>query len=589
MIDERVNELRRELKKANLNGYLITGTDPHQSEYVAPRWRTRAFISGFTGSAGTVIITEKEALLWVDSRYFIQAEAEIKGTEFKMLKLDTPGYLDPYSWIIENMNKGEVLGVDGNSISISEFSNLKNKLKKSGVKVESTPDLLDPIWKERPAVPSTLCVEMKDEYAGFTASAKVSLIRLKLREKGAKWTLITSIDDIAWLTNLRANDILYNPVFYSYAFISLNEAILYTSPKRFTKDLKAKTEEVFVIKDYKEIFNDVERLTKRGVGYYDPNKVNYVFAPYVLKARNITGRDISTDLKARKNPAELEGMRRAHFLDGIAFANFMAQIDRRGHYSEMEISERFEREREKMEGYLGPSFGPISGFREHGAMCHYSATESSNKAIDQEGLLVLDTGSQFEFGMTDLTRTLLFGNEPTEEEKRDYTLVLKGHLALASQRFIAGTTGVQLDVLAKQFLWQAGMSFFHGTGHGVGCRLNVHEGPMRISSKLIDVPLLPGMVISDEPGLYKEGRHGIRIENLIAVQSDVKTEFGQFYSFETLSVVPYEKLLIDTRYLTDSEIERINSYHKWVHDQIYDYVSNEAKLWLDEATSPIVR
>ncbi len=589
MIDERLRDLRREMKKACIDAYLITGTDPHQSEYVAPRWRTRAFISGFTGSAGTVIVTESEALLWVDSRYFIQAEEEIKGTEFRMLKLDTPGFPGPNEWLAENLEKGKTLGIDSNSISITEFSSLKKELKHNRINVAATDDLLDRIWKARPAVPETECVEMKDEYAGFTASAKISLIRLKLREKKAKWTLITSIDDIAWITNLRANDIPYNPVFYSYAFISLTEAILYTSPKRFSSDVRKKAEESFELRDYSSIFNDIESLTKHGVGYFNPDKVNYIFASFVDKPRNIRGRDISTDLKARKNPAELEGMRRSHFLDGIAFANFMAKLNPAGRYSEIEISRRFEEEREKMEGYLGPSFAPISGFREHGAMCHYSADEKSNKAIAEEGLLVLDTGSQFEFGMTDLTRTLLFGIEATEEEKRDYTLVLKGHLALASQRFIAGTTGVQLDVLAKQFLWQAGMSYFHGTGHGVGCRLNVHEGPMRISSKLIDVPLLPGMVISDEPGLYKEGRHGIRIENLVAVQNDVKTEFGQFYSFETLSVVPYEKRLIDVRYLSDSEIDRINAYHKWVHDQIYDYVSNEAKVWLDEATSPIVR
>lgn len=589
MIDERLSNLRKEMQKAGINAYLITGTDPHQSEYVAPRWRTRAFISGFTGSAGTVIVTETEALLWVDSRYFIQAEEEIKGTEFRMLKLDTPGFPSPYDWLKENLKKNDVLGIDGNSISITEFSRVSKELKKSRIEVKATDDLLDRIWKSRPAVPTTKCVEMKDEYAGFTASAKVSLIRLKLRDYKAKWTLITSIDDIAWITNLRADDIPYNPVFYSYAFISLDRAIIYVSPKRFSSGIRKKAEEAFEIRDYTDIFDDIGNLTKKGVGYFDPDRVNYVFAPFVDKPRNIRGRDISTDLKARKNPSELEGMRRAHFLDGIAFANFMAKLNPTGIYSEIEISERFEEEREKMEGYLGPSFAPISGFREHGAMCHYSASEKSNKKIAEEGLLVLDTGSQFEFGMTDLTRTLLFGIEATEEEKRDYTLVLKGHLALASQRFLAGTTGVQLDILAKQFLWQAGMSYFHGTGHGVGCRLNVHEGPMRISSKLIDVPMLPGMVVSDEPGLYKEGRHGIRIENLIAVQQDVNTEFGQFYSFETLSVVPYEKRLIDVRYLTDSEIDRINAYHKWVHDQIYDYVSNEAKIWLDEATSPISR
>ncbi len=577
MIDERLSNLRKEMQKAGINAYLITGTDPHQSEYVAPRWRTRAFISGFTGSAGTVIVTETEALLWVDSRYFIQAEEEIKGTEFRMLKLDTPGFPSPYDWLKENLKKNDVLGIDGNSISITEFSRVSKELKKSRIEVKATDDLLDRIWKSRPAVPTTKCVEMKDEYAGFTASAKVSLIRLKLRDYKAKWTLITSIDDIAWITNLRADDIPYNPVFYSYAFISLDRAIIYVSPKRFSSGIRKKAEEAFEIRDYTDIFDDIGNLTKKGVGYFDPDRVNYVFAPFVDKPRNIRGRDISTDLKARKNPSELEGMRRAHFLDGIAFANFMAKLNPTGIYSEIEISERFEEEREKMEGYLGPSFAPISGFREHGAMCHYSASEKSNKKIAEEGLLVLDTGSQFEFGMTDLTRTLLFGIEATEEEKRDYTLVLKGHLALASQRFLAGTTGVQLDILAKQFLWQAGMSYFHGTGHGVGCRLNVHEGPMRISSKLIDVPMLPGMVVSDEPGLYKEGRHGIRIENLIAVQQDVNTEFGQFYSFETLSVVPYEKRLIDVRYLTDSEIDGINAYHKWVHDQIY------------EATSPISR
>lgn len=589
MIDERLSNLRKEMQKAGINAYLITGTDPHQSEYVAHRWRTRAFISGFTGSAGTVIVTETEALLWVDSRYFIQAEEEIKGTEFRMLKLDTPGFPSPYEWLKENLKKDDVLGIDSNSISITEFSRVSKELKKSRIEVKATDDLLDRIWKSRPAVPTTKCVEMRDEYAGFTASAKVSLIRLKLRENKAKWTLITSIDDIAWITNLRADDIPYNPVFYSYAFISLDKAIIYVSPKRFSSDIRKKAEEAFELRGYTDIFEDIGTLTRKGVGYFDPDKVNYIFAPFVDKPRNIRGRDISTDLKARKNPSELEGMRRAHFLDGIAFANFMAKLNPTGIYSEIEISERFEEEREKMEGYLGPSFAPISGFREHGAMCHYSANEKSNKKIAEEGLLVLDTGSQFEFGMTDLTRTLLFGIEATEEERRDYTLVLKGHLALASQRFLAGTTGVQLDILAKQFLWQAGMSYFHGTGHGVGCRLNVHEGPMRISSKLIDVPMLPGMVVSDEPGLYKEGRHGIRIENLVAVQQDVNTEFGQFYSFETLSVVPYEKRLIDVRYLTDSEIDRINAYHKWVHDQIYDYVSNEAKIWLDEATSPISR
>lgn len=587
MINERVQELRNEMAKEGLDGYLITGTDPHQSEYVASRWRTRAYISGFTGSAGTVVITNDKALLWVDSRYFIQATKQIEGTEFEMLKLDTNGTSDPYKWLEENMSKGSRVGVDASSISIKSFAEIENNLKRKHVALVATPDLLDRFWKDRPAVPFSKCVEMKDDYAGFTASAKVNFVRLKLRQKGADWTFIASIDDIAWITNLRADDIAYNPVFVSYAFISKDRAILFTNKKRFDKKIKSKTEEVFEIYDYGDAIKLAPELMKKGIGYYSPEKVAYEFAPFLLKKKNITGRDITTDLKARKNPAEMEGMRRAHFLDGIAFVNFMAHIDPLGKYSEIEISRRFEIEREKMEGYLGPSFGPISGYKENGAMCHYSATKESNKEVSGEGLLVLDTGSQFEFGMTDLTRTLLFGAEATEEEKRDYTLVLKGHLALARQRFPQGTKGVQLDILARQYLWTAGMNFYHGTGHGVGCRLNVHEGPERISTALIDVPLETGMVISDEPGVYKEGRHGIRIENLVAVQNDVETEFGAFYSFEVLSMVPYEKKLIDARYLSQMEIEQINAYHKWIHDQLIEYVSDESKAWLENATAPI--
>lgn len=589
MINERIQKLRKEMEKEGIDAYLITGTDPHQSEYVAPRWRTRAFISGFTGSAGTVIVTKDRALLWVDSRYFIQATKQIEGTEFEMLKLDIDDTPNPYQWLERNMKKGTSVGVDGLSISIKSFQDIETNLKAKGVKLVSTDDLLDRFWKDRPAIPFSKCVEMKDDYAGFTSAAKVNIVRLKLRQKGADWTFIAAIDDIAWLSNLRGDDIAYNPVFMSYAFISTDRAILFTNPKRFDKDLKKKVEEVFELYDYKDVFEMLPDLTKKGIGYYSPEKIAYSFASSVLKKKNITGRDITTDLKARKNPAEMEGMRRAHFLDGIAFANFMANIDPLGKYSEMEISRRFEAEREKMEGYRGPSFAPISGFKENGAMCHYSATEETNKTVEGEGLLVLDTGSQFEFGMTDLTRTLLFGAEATEEQKRDYTLVLKGHLALARQRFPQGTRGVQLDILARQYLWTAGMNFFHGTGHGVGCRLNVHEGPERISTALIDVPLECGMVISDEPGVYKEGKHGIRIENLLAVQNDVETEFGKFYSFEVLSMVPYEKRLIDIRYLTDSEIQQINLYHKWIHDQLVDYVFEETKAWLDEATSPIER
>ncbi len=587
MINERVEQIRKLMEKDGIDAWYVTGTDPHQSEYVAARWRTREFISGFSGSAGTVIITKDKALLWVDSRYYIQGADQIQGTEYVLMKDGMEGVDKPLDWLKNNMEKGTVVGVDGSTISIADFTNMEKTLKEKKVALKATGDYFDTVWTERPALPFSKCVSMADEYAGFTRSAKINFVRLKMRQKGYDWTFISSIDDIAWLTNLRGDDIPCNPVFISYAFISFDKAILFVDKKRFDKDLLKKVEEDFEVRPYSDASKDISSLTSKGKGLYSGKKVCYLFAPALLKKRNTDDTDITTTLKARKNPVEMEGMRRAHFLDGVAFANFMASIDPLGSYTELEIARRFEDERKKMEGYLGPSFEPISAFAEHGAVVHYSPSPESDKKVEGQGLLVLDTGSQFEFGTTDLTRTLLFGAEATEAQKKDYTLVLKGHLALARAIFPKGTVGAQLDVLAKQFLWCSCETYMHGTGHGVGCRLNVHEGPMNISSRLIDVPLETGMVISDEPGVYKAGRWGIRIENLIACQSFEKSEFGEFYNFEVLSMVPYEKKLIDVRYLNDVEIAQIDAYHQWIKDQLIDYVFEETKPWLEEATSPL--
>ena len=586
-IEKKLENLRKSLRERNLDGYLIIGTDPHQSEYVAPRWRTREFISGFTGSAGTVIVTLDKALLWVDSRYFIQAEKEIQGTEFQMMKLDTDNTPDPYRWLEENMEEGSCVGVDSSSVSISLFSMLSSRLKARGIIIEATDDLLDPIWQKRPSIPFSECEAMDAEYAGKSAKEKVEDVRSFLRSRDLRWTFIASLDDIAWLTNLRADDIPCNPVFVSYAFISLSKAILFIDKARFTdKALLQSVKAVFELRSYENAVKDLKNLAK-GAGYYSPEKVSEVFHKALSGKNNIAGRDITTDMKTRKNKAEIKGMKLAHIYDAAAYVSFLARLDRNEKYDEIEISALLENERKKIPGYLGPSFNPISGYREHGAMCHYSATKESSAEVNGHGLLVLDTGSQFEFGTTDITRTLLFGDEASEEEKRDYTLVLKGHLALSRQKFIKGTRGVQLDVLAKQFLWQYGESFFHGTGHGVGCRLNVHEGPLRISSALIDVPLEPGMVTSDEPGLYKEGRYGIRIENLLAVKEDMETEFGAFYSFDVLTLVPYEKKLIDLSLITDEERKQIDEYHKRIYTELHELVDKDVLKWLSDATSPL--
>ena len=578
-VEEKLKALREKLRENNLDAYYITGFDAHQSEYVAPHWRTREFISGFTGSAGTVVVTLNKAILWVDSRYFIQAESEIKGTEFSMMKMETSDP-SPIEWLSSNLERGARIAVEESEISIKTFSELSDALKKKGITLVATKDILSSIWPERPSIPNTSVTLMKSEYAGVSSEEKIQEVRKKLSEMDLVWFFLVGLDDIAWLTNLRASDIPYNPVFYSFMFISLDKAVLFTDKSRFDDT----TGFPFEIRGYEDVYTDLSSLIE-GKGYYDPAKVSVSFKKF-FSPDDVTGRDITTDMKAVKNEVEREGMRRSHIEDGAAYVNFLSHLDRTKETDEISISTALEKERERRCGYLGPSFAPISGFSEHGVMCHYSATKESNKRVDKSGLLVLDTGSQFEYGMTDITRTLLFG-EATEEEKRDYTLVLKGHLALSRQRFIKGTCGVHLDVLAKQFLWQRGESYFHGTGHGVGCHLNVHEGPMKISSHLINVPLLPGMIISDEPGVYKEGRHGIRIENLIMVKEDMTTEFGDFYSFEVLTLVPYEKALIDTTLLSDEEIEQINEYHKRVYDTLKNKVDESSLDYLEKATSPI--
>ena len=576
MIGKRLQLLRERLRERGLEAFLITGTDPHQSEYVAPRWRTREFISGFTGSAGTVVVTLDKALLWTDSRYWIQAAAELEGTEYILMKDGDIGVPSVIEWLGKS---GLRTGSDGLTLSMAEAG----RLRSCKVDLAVTGDLLSEIWPERPSVPSSAVREVAVCHSGRSTEEKLEDVRGRLREKGADWTFISSLDDIAWLTNLRADDIPYNPVFVSYAFVSLDQAVIFTDRSRFSPELLSRISEHFTVLPYECVMDEIGMLAA-GRGYVSEERTAVAFAS-ILPAFT-SGRDITTDLKARKNETELEGMRRAHMLDGVAYVRFLAGLDRNGGYTEIDLAERLETERKKMEGYLGPSFSPISAWKEHGAIVHYSASKESNAKVEGSGLLVLDTGSQFPFGMTDITRTLLFGT-PTEEEKRDYTLVLKGHLALARARFIEGTRGVQLDVLAKQFLWNEGESFFHGTGHGVGCHLSVHEGPQRISSALLDVPLEPGMVVSDEPGVYKEGRHGIRIENLVAVREEMSTEFGTFLSFETLTLVPYEKALMEMSLLTAEEINQINCYHEVVRNTLSHYLDGEALRWLAEATSPI--
>jgi len=583
-VNEKVALLRSAMKETALSAWIVNGTDPHKSEYVSERWQSRKWLSGFTGSAGTIVVTLDKALIWVDSRYFVQCAEQIKETCFEMRKIDGPEASSPMDFLANEFKNGEKVGISAETLMVSEKQGFEDKK----IDIVPTNDLLDKIWKDRPAMPNYPVERMANDICGESPSQKIERIRHKAKENGEDYNLISSLDDIAWILNLRGRDIEDTPVFMAHLLIGPDSVKLFTPKQRF-KEVEPIGFELY---DYDRIVEVLESLKDCTVRI-NPLRINMKLKNALDKASNVkisNGREYSTDFKACKNEAELEGMRTAHLLDGVALVNFLAMVKRNEFdFTELSISQALEDERALEEDYLGPSFSTIAGFKDHGAVVHYSATEDTDKAIEGNGLLVLDSGGQYVCGTTDITRTLLFG-KATQEEKEDYTLVLKGHLALCSQVFPKGTTGVQLDILAHQFLWQKGMNYFHGTGHGVGFRLSVHEGPQRISANFgteKPVALEKGMVVSDEPGLYKEGRHGIRIENLIAVVPAMTTEFGEFYTFEVLTVCPYERDLICKDLLTEEEISMIDDYHKWVYEELKDLVDESSLDYLKEATKPL--
>ena len=583
-INEKLDALRKEMSKAGLDGWIINGTDPHQSEYVCDRWASRRWISGFSGSAGTVIVTMDRALIWVDSRYFVQCADQIRGTAFEMRKLDGPEATRPIDFLAENFSGGKKVGISAETLMIAA----KERYAQKGIEIVAADDLLDNIWPDRPAMPENPVVSLDDSLTGMSLQKKVDKIRELGHRKGEDYHLVSSLDDIAWILNLRGSDINDTPVFLAHLLIGPDSVKLFTPAARF-KDAKA---EGFEVLPYDAVADELSKL-KNVTVRLNPERINMKMKNALDKASNVkisNGREYSTDLKAVKNETELEGMRIAHILDGVAMVNFLALVDRDEYdFTEVSIAKALSDERELEEDYLGPSFTTIAGFGAHGAVVHYSATEDTDIPIEGNGLLVLDSGGQYTCGTTDITRTLLFG-EATQEQKEDYTLVLKGHLALSSQVFPKGTTGHQLDALAHQFLWQRGLDYFHGTGHGVGHRLSVHEGPQRVSSKQgagEPVALEPGMVLSDEPGLYKEGRHGIRIENLVAVTEATETEFGKFYTFEVLTCCPYERKLIAKEMLSPAELDMVNDYHGWVRDMLLPMVDESARDYLIRATEPL--
>ena len=583
----KLKKLRDVMKKYNINYYIIPSADPHQSEYVAEYYRGRAEVSGFTGSAGTLLVGEKEAKLWTDGRYFIQAAEQLQGTGIDLMKMATPGYDTINQWIEKNIKENETLGFDGSCYSTNQYKELLKIAKKNNFNINMDKDLLEEIWNDRPSLPEDKIFVHDEKYCGKSVKEKLNEVRKYMKKNEVQNYLLTSLDDIAWLFNIRGNDILFNPVALSYAIITENEAKFYIKKTKVNDEVQSALKEQEVdIYEYNEIEEHVKKFN--GNTLIDPVKVNAKLYS-LLSCTIIEKLNITTNLKAIKNEIEIANFENAHIKDGVAMVKFIKYLkDNIGKEKITEISASKKLSELRSQGELakGDSFGTIAGYKEHAAMMHYSATPESDYELKTQGLFLVDSGGKYLDGTTDITRTFVLG-KITEEEKRDFTLVLKGHINLAKAKFLKGSTGCNLDVLARGPLWQYGLDYKCGTGHGIGFFLNVHEGPQGIRPNGNTVPLEPGMMLTNEPGVYKEGKFGIRTENVMVVVKDEINDCGEFYKFDTISYCPIDLNGVKVELLNDDEKEWLNNYHKKVYDKLSPYLNEEEKELLKIETREI--
>lgn len=588
-IKSRIEGLRSLMKERSIDAFIIPSSDNHGSEYVSDYFRVRQWISGFTGSAGTVVITEKEAHLWVDGRYFLQGEQQIQGTEYILERMGEPGVKTYTQWICDNVKTGGTVSFNGKVFTVSQHHDLEESFKEKGIKTKPEEDIFDIIWKDRPTMPNKKIFIHEDSYAGKTVEEKLTLVKEEMKNINVNNLLLASLDDIAWLLNLRGGDVECNPVFLSYFLISDDKYILYVDKEKLNeKIINLLSSKSISIKDYNDIVSDLKLI--KGNITFDPSKTNVWLKESINKEVNtIEKRNITTDLKARKNSVELKNIENAHIKDGVAMVKFIKWVKENVNNEEItEISaaEKLKELRAEGEDFIDISFDTIAGYGPHGAIIHYKASEESSLKLQPKGLFLVDSGAQYLDGTTDITRTIALG-ELTEEEKEDYTLVLKGHLNLSTAIFLEGTPGCSLDVLARRALWSKGLDFKHGTGHGVGYLLNVHEGPQGIRRELNPIALEEGMIVSNEPGVYKADKHGVRIENLIAVQEKEKNDFGKFMCFKDLTLCPYELDAINISLLNEDEKSWLNDYHKKVLEKLSPYLLEDEVLWLKNATKEI--
>ena len=590
-VSEKIAQLRRKMAQYGLAAYIIPSSDPHLSEYVADHWKARQWFTGFTGSAGTFVVTHTQSGLWTDGRYYIQAEKQLAGSEIKLFKMGSPGVPSYIEWIKNNINENEYVGFPGKMVPVSVYKDMQKQFQSKNIKIIHRYDLVDEIWQDRPAVPAERIFYHDIKYSGISAKEKIRMVREKMKELAVDYYFISSLDDIAWLFNIRGNDIAYIPVTISYALLSMNEAYLFINPAKVPEDVrKILGENEIKIMDYEELSSKLSVLEKGKTVAFNPKKTNcWIYNAVHPDCEKIEIDEITTSLKAIKNDTELKNLEMCQIHDGIAMVRFLMWLEQnivQQNVTELSAAKMLNNFRMQQENNIGLSFETIAAYGEHGAMMHYSATQESNYTLRNKGLMVLDSGGQYINGTTDITRTIVF-KEVSEEERFDFTMVLKAHIALASAKFLYGATGSNLDILARKPLWDIGLDYKCGTGHGVGYCLSVHEGPQNFSQTPNQVKLEKGMIVTIEPGIYKEGKYGIRIENMVKVVEAEKTESGQFMKFEPITYCPIDLNGINADLLSDYEKNWLNEYHCMVYNKLSPHLTDEEKAWLREKTRAI--
>jgi len=590
---ERLALLRVSMKEQSLDAYIIPSSDPNLSEYLPDYWRIIPWLTGFTGSAATVVVTEFFAGLWTDSRYFVQAEKQLSGSGFELMKYIPAENKDFTEWLAGNLASGKRIGLDGRIFSIGRLRKLQKSIDGNAINIDTDCDLISDLWNDRPLPAGSPAFDHSVSFCGKERSVKINEVRSEMERQGIDYHLLTAADDIMWLLNIRGSDVKYSPLLLSFAIVGKDQILLFADENKIPFKIAMEFDKLgIVLLPYEETAGMLSALEPETTILITPGTTSAALYNSIPSGINIK-EDISitSRLKAIKNKIEIENIGRAMIKDGVALTKFFFWVEQNSglvSMSELSLGEKLNQLRSEQENFLGLSFSPIVAFNEHGALPHYSATAESDSVIDTKGILLVDSGGQYSDGTTDITRTIAIGI-PSSQQKKDFTLVLKGTIALALAEFPLGTKGFQLDILARKALWENGLNYGHGTGHGVGFCLNVHEGPQSISPAATDLKtsIEAGMLTSDEPAIYREGQYGIRIENLILCYENEETEFGKFLKFDTVSLCYIDKKLIDTTLLNKKEIDWLNSYHAEVYEKLSPFLSDVEIIWFKEKTEQL--